>query len=281
MRSNRLSVAIPASFVSDIPHLREKTFRIGMVGRAASIFRVDEVIVYPDYPKIDQRRDINLIATVLAYMETPQYLRKRLFKIQPELEYAGVLPPLRTPHHPLADRIKDLKVGEFREGAVVSYSQEGSLVDVGVEQTILVANKLKPNTRVTLRITALGKHPEAVPANRRDIQSYWGFKVTVSNITFEQLVRKESFDLVVVTSRKGKPVHAVTAELAARWKQARKMLVAFGAPTQGLFEIAAHEHVRLEDLAHFVVNTLPEQGTETVRTEEALYASLAIFNTFE
>ena len=281
-RSNRLSVAIPASFVSDIPHLREKTFRIGMVGRAASIFRVDEVIVYPDYPEIDQRRDINLIATVLAYMETPQYLRKRLFRIQPELEYAGVLPPLRTPHHPLADRIKDLKVGEFREGAVVSYSQEGSLVDVGVEQPILVANtKLKPNTRVTLRIIDLGKQPKAVPANLRDIQSYWGFKVTVSNITFGQLARKESFDLVVATSRKGKPVHAVMDELAARWKQARKMLVAFGAPTQGLFEIAAHEHVRLEDLAHFVVNTLPEQGTETVRTEEALYASLAIFNTLE
>src|SRR3990170_101807 len=130
MRSNRVSVAIPASFVSDIPHLREKTFRIGMVGRAASIFRVDEVIVYPDYPKLDQRRDTNLIATVLAYMETPQYLRKRLFRIQPELEYAGVLPPLRTPHHPLANRTADLKIGEFREGAVIGYSKEDTLVDV-------------------------------------------------------------------------------------------------------------------------------------------------------
>jgi len=54
--------------------------------------------------------------------------------------------------------------------------------------------------------------------------------------------------------------------------------VAFGAPTQGLYEIAAHERLRLEDLAHFVVNTIPKQGTETVRTEEALYASLALFN---
>jgi len=29
----------------------------------------------------------------------------------------------------------------------------------------------------------------------------------------------------------------------------------------------------------FTVNTIPDQGTETVRTEEALYASLAILNT--
>jgi hypothetical protein len=28
----------------------------------------------------------------------------------------------------------------------------------------------------------------------------------------------------------------------------------------------------------FVVNTVPTQGTETVRTEEALIASLAVFN---
>jgi len=281
-RSNKLSVAIPASFVSDVPHLREKTFRIGLVGRALAIFRVDEVIVYPDFPQTDQRRDINLIATVLAYMETPQYLRKRLFKIQPELQYAGVLPPLRTPHHPLANRTEDLKVDEFREGVVLSCSKEGSQVDVGVEQPALVASvKLKPNTRVTVKITELGKHPKVVLANPREIEVYWGFKVTVSKFSFGQLVKNVPFDLVVATSRKGKPIEAVVDELTKSWKQSGNTLVAFGAPTQGLYEIVARERLRLEDLARFVVNTIPKQGTETVRTEEALYASLAIFNTFE
>jgi len=281
-RSNKLSVAIPASFVSDVPHLREKTFRIGLVGRAAAIFRVDEVIVYPDFPQTDQRRDINLIATILAYMETPQYLRKRLFKIQPELKYAGVLPPLRTPHHPLADRTEDLKVGEFREGAVVSCSREGSQVDIGVEQPALVASiKLKTNTRVTVKITELRKHPKAVMANPREIRAYWGFKVTVSENPFGRLLKTRPFDLVVATSRKGKTMDVIINELSKSWKQSSKTLVAFGAPTQGLFEIVAHERLRLEDLAHFVVNTIPEQGTETVRTEEALYASLAILNTLE
>jgi len=281
-RSNKLSVAIPASFVSDVPHLREKTFRIGLVGRAAAIFRVDEVIVYPDFPQTDQRRDINLIATVLAYMETPQYLRKRLFKIQPELKYAGVLPPLRTPHHPLANRTEDLKVGEFREGAVVSYSREGSQVDVGIEQSVLVAGiKLKTNRRVTVKITKLEKQPKAVLANPREIKAYWGFKVTVSKVPFGRLVKNGPFDLVVATSRKGKLMGTVVEELTKSWKQCRKTLVAFGAPTQGLFEIAARERLRLEDLANFVVNTILKQGTETVRTEEALYASLAILNTLE
>jgi len=281
-RASELAIAIPASFVSDVPHLREKTFRIGLIGRAAAIFRVDEVIVFPDFPKTDQRRDINLIVTILAYMETPQYLRKRLFRIQPELKYAGVLPPLRTPHHPLADRTEDLKVGEFREGAVIGQSKEGSLIDVGVEQPALVVGvKLQTNTRVTVRIKSLEKQPKAVLADRKEIKQYWGYRITVSEVPFGQMVKKRQFDLIVATSRKGKPIDAIMDELVKSWKQSRKILLAFGAPTQGLFEIAAHEHLKLEDLSHFIVNTIPNQGTETVRTEEAVYASLALLNVRE
>jgi len=55
-------------------------------------------------------------------------------------------------------------------------------------------------------------------------------------------------------------------------------LVAFGAPSRGLHEIAEDEGLRLGSIVDFVVNTIPKQGTATVRTEEALLASLAIFN---
>ena len=281
-RAHELCVAIPASFVSDVPHLREKTFRIGLVGRAVSIFRVDEVIVFTDMPKTDQSREINLISTILAYMETPQYLRKRLFKIQPELQYAGVLPPLRTPHHPLANRTADLKIGEFREGAVMGYSKEDTLVDVGVEQPALVAGaKLQTNTRVTVKITGLGKQPKAILANHKEIKTYWGYRVTVSQVPFGQMVKKKLFDLVLATSHRGKPIDTIMDELVKSWKQSHKILLAFGASTQGLFEIAMHERLNLEDLANFIVNTIPDQGTETVRTEAAVYASLAILNTLE
>lgn len=281
-RARELSIAIPASFVSDVPHLREKTFRIGLVGRAAAIFRVDEVIVFPDLPRTDQKRDSNLIATILSYVETPQYLRKRLFKIQPELEYAGVLPPLRTPHHPLANRTADLKLGEFREGVTMGTVREGMLVDIGVEQPALVATvKLATNTRVTVKITELGKQPQAVLAKPEEVKAYWGYRVTVSDLPLGQMLKKRRFDFVVATSRKGKSLDTIKEELTKSWKLSRNALVVFGAPTQGLFEIVAHEGLRLEALAHFVVNTIPNQGTETVRTEEALFASLAILNTLE
>jgi len=278
-RDYELSIAIPASLVSDVPHLREKTMKIGLVGRAAAIFCVNEIIVFPDLPDTDQRRDADLIATLLSYMETPQYLRKRLFKIKPELRYAGILPPLRTPHHPLANRTKDLKVGEYREGAILSLTEAGSLVDIGVERPILIPNaELSPNTRVTVRITKLGKHLRAILASRNETKAYWGYRVTVSENPFGQLVKSRSFDLVIATSRYGTPLMEVADELAKRWKKSRNILVAFGAPTQGLYEIVTQEHIKLDEIAHFTVNTIQNQGTETVRTEEALYASLAILN---
>ena len=40
-----------------------------------------------------------LIRRVLEYLETPQYLRRRLFPLDESLKYAGLLPPLRIPSH--------------------------------------------------------------------------------------------------------------------------------------------------------------------------------------
>ena len=279
-RDHKLAIAIPVSIVSDIPHLREKTLKIGLIGRAAAIFRINEIIVFSDNLGANQKRDRNLIVTLLSYVETPQYLRKRLFKIKPELRYAGILPPLRTPHHPLEKRARKLKIGEYREGAIVSVTESGSLVDIGVERPVLIPDKkLLVNKRVTIKITKNVKHPRVTLANREEIEAYWGYTVTSSKVSFGQLTKSHAYDLVVATSKIGTPLPQVTDKLAERWKKSRRILVAFGAPTRGLQEIVEQENLSLDKVADFTVNTIPDQGTETVRTEEALYASLALLNT--
>lgn len=280
-RHCELSVAVPASLVSDVPHLREKTFKIGLVGRAAAIFCVDEVIVFPDLPGIDQSRDTWLIAAVLSYMETPQYLRKRLFRLVPELRYAGILPPLRTPHHPVLNRVRDLGFGEHREGVVVSSTNAGSFVDVGVERSVLVSGvQLPVNSRVTVKIVELGRHLKGVLASRGEVEAYWGYRVRVSDVGFGHLVKEGCFDLVVATSRRGIRFMEAVDELIGRWKKACKVLVAFGSPSAGLFEILEREGLRLGDVVDFIVNMVPNQGTATVRTVEAVYACLGVLNLF-
>jgi predicted SPOUT superfamily RNA methylase MTH1 len=279
MDKKKLAIAIPASAISDTPHLREKTSKIGLIGRAAAIFRVNEIIVYPDNPKVNQSRDVDLIAILLAYMETPQYLRKRLFKLEPRLQYAGILPPLRTPHHPLNRKAANLKVGEYREGVVLSKTNEGVIVDIGVERPALLREKqFAAGKRLTVKIAKVDEQIEVQIANRDEIPDYWGYRVTVERHSFKKLIENRNFDLTIATSKKGVKFADVAGELAGKWERANSVLVGFGAPTRGLYEVARDEGANLDDLVDFVVNTIPAQGTETVRTEEALLASLAILN---
>ena len=72
----------------------------------------------------------------------------------------------------------------------------------------------------------------------------------------------------------------VKDELVQKWRKAKRRMVLFGSPSAGLYEILGLEGLNLDEIADFVVNTIPLQGVETVRTEEAVYASLAIFNLF-
>ena len=279
MAKKRLSIAIPSSVVSDTPHLREKTAKVGLIGRAAAIFRVDEIIVYPDIPGTNQNSEANFVATLLSYLETPQYLRKRLFKLTPNLQYAGILPPLRTPHHPLNRRIKDLRPGEFREAVTLSETEKHVLLDIGVEQPAMIRDKNLPSgKRVTVKVVRVGKPVEVELANRFEVPLYWGYTVGVENLPFGSFLGKRDFDLKVATSRYGSAFVDVAGAFRERLKGANTVVVAFGAPGQGLGDIAKREGRRLNELVDFVVNTIPGQGTETVRTEEAVLASLAIFN---
>ena len=212
-------------------------------------------------------------------METPQYLRKRLFKLEPRLQFAGILPPLRTPHHPVSGKTKSLKTGEYREGLVLSQNKEGLLVDIGVEQPALLRERQhRVGERLTLQIVKAGERVEVQTASRAEIPDYWGYTVTVERASLARFVETGGFDLTVGTSRRGAELNKVCGELAVRWKAASSILVVFGAPARGLFEIAEDAGARLEELVDFVLNTVPGQGTETVRTEEAVLASLAVLN---
>lgn len=279
MDKKKLAIAIPASVISDTPHLREKTSKIGLIGRTAAIFRVDEIIVYPDNPKANQVRDLDFISLLLSYLETPQYLRKRLFKLEPSLQFAGILPPLRTPHHPVSGKTRDLKVGEYREGLVLSQAKEGLLVDIGVDQPALLREKqFADGDRLTLQVVKVGERVEVQTVDRESVPFYWGFRVRVEKRSFGQLAGDGGFDLVIATARIGDKFMDVAGQIGRKLSNAQHVLVAFGAPSRGLHEIAKEEGARLEAIVDFVVNMIPEQGTATVRTEEALLASLAILN---
>ncbi len=273
-RRVRLTIAIPASIVAEFKGLREKTEIVGRLARSAAVFRVEEIVIYPNEPN-----EAQLVKTLLNYVETPQYLRKHLFNVRPELQYAGILPPLRTPHHPLGSRVSNLHIGEYREG-VLFQDQNGAIrIDIGVDQMLKLLGKApSPGTRLTVKVTQIHPNLEGVIAKVSEIPGYWGFKIQVLNKSIGEVAHGGLYDLSIATSRTGKAVADKLDELKAKMAESRSILVAFGSPRDGLQEILAQERKTVEETFNYNFNTVPDQGCETVRTEEAIHATLALLN---
>lgn len=275
MIAPQLWVAIPDSLVSDSYHLREKTSKIGMIGRACSIFGVSKIYIYKDLSG-NYEEDGETIKTILEYMETPQYLRKRIFKKLKALTYAGLLPPLRTPHHKLEIPLSDVKVGDLREGVAIK-SGDRMLVDVGLSSLIPLEGMVKNGERLTVVFTSPFPDLRCRLAKKDEIRDYWGYEVKTAP-SLGKLVKSIKSELIILTSKKGKTITKFWSELINEVKRANSILLVFGSPRRGVFEILSDENMNPIQISKFTVNIIPDQKTATVRTEEALLASLAILN---
>lgn len=274
----RVSVAIPASLISDTPHLREKTGKLGLVARACSIFGVSEIVPYADDPQRDQKADLELCRQILAFIETPQYLRKRIFGLSPNLKFTGILPPLQTPPHNVPRLLQECKVGDVRDGVVIEGRGSNLLIDVGLERALECSGNLQPQTRITVRITNLDKNFVGEIVDEAKISIYWGYRVRQPKFRLSDLLEMEKFDLKIGTSRYGTRILDVWSQISDSMKNAGSVLIAFGSPRLGLREILGQEGKDPRSVFDFFINTLPGQNVATVRTEEALLVTLGLVN---
>ncbi|HPJ84674.1 MAG TPA: RNA methyltransferase [Methanothrix sp.] len=265
------SILIPSSTTMESRDLRIRTLKVGMIARAAAVFRVDRIVIYRDAEFDDSR----FISRILQYAETPQYLRKRLFPRVEELRYVGILPPLRTPHHPTSSKVSTLKVGEFRVGLVVDEvgSDNGAWVDIGVEcpLPLKTASRYEVGQRLNVRVFSL-KPLAAEPVDRSEIPHYWGYETEVIP-NLDEYVRS-SDRLVVATSRQGVTATPDLLRQTVRQGRKRGLEVVFGSPARGVDAFLSSETME----GCCVINTIPHQGTETVRLEEAIVATLSQVN---
>ena len=255
----KIQLAVPSSLTIETADQKIKTYKVGQVARAAAIFRVHGVTIYRDAAYDDSQ----FIASILQYMEAPQYLRKLLFPRSNELRSIGVVPPLKTPHHATA---RD----DIREGIVIDVGTDCAWVEIGLDcPAFLRAATLRKGERVTVKI--FSRDPLDVELTQKPPR-YWGYSVRVVDSIADALE-----GLVVATSRHGQPVSpAIHNEI--RRRSAEMMTFVFGAPNRGVKALFQEAGLLLEDASDFVVNTIPQQGTETVRTEEAILATLSVFN---
>ncbi|EMA35788.1 putative RNA uridine N3 methyltransferase [Halococcus hamelinensis] len=267
------SVLVPSSLCREASDKREATHKVGLVARAATVFRVDRVTVFPDDGG-NRRWGGGFVATVLAYAATAPYLRKEAWGTREELEYVGVLPPLRpvprTGSGPQSS-------GSLRQGIVTEVGPDGRVrVNCGLQHPVSLVVppgvEVGEGERVTVRISSR----EPVRARIVD-EPAPGFAVDRTDLP--AALGREDAGLRVATSRHGE---ALTADGlgALAGGPGGDLTVAFGAPERGLpamLGIDVESVTSAEPNGGFDrwLNTVPNQGSEVVRTEEAVFATLA------
>ena len=86
-----VTMAVPGSIIDNTQSAELANFVAGQVARTAAVFNVDELVIIDDTP---QRKDGTVgagaafLARVCQYLETPQYLRKALVPMHPDLRLA-------------------------------------------------------------------------------------------------------------------------------------------------------------------------------------------------
>src|SRR2546427_9959408 len=113
-----LWVAIPDSSLSDEQTRRDKSIKIAQFARACSIFRVKRIYIYQDPLSQFERDDSDLLKTILRYLDTPQYLRKIIYPRMHQLEYAGLLHPIKAPHHRRPEDSRRVRAGYVRTAII-------------------------------------------------------------------------------------------------------------------------------------------------------------------
>ena len=271
MYKDELSIFIPNSFLSESKDLKIRTYKVGILGRALAIFQADNVVIYNDdhVKNEDGAHDGDFIAEILSYMNTPQYLRKKAFPIMPELKHVGILPPLRTPHHPVNNQPD---VGDYRQGFTVKRNKKGTYVDIGMDKLAFCKEQLSVKKIFDFKITKIAKKEVIVTPDKPD-DVYWGYNVISSNKSLKNSLKLIKPDLVIETTRYGDYIDSIFDELKHKVDECKSIAILFGGPYSSIQEDVSNPNWDLVKL-----NTIPGQGTETVRTEEAVVATLSLFN---
>ncbi|ABN70113.1 Protein of unknown function DUF171 [Staphylothermus marinus F1] len=270
--SRKILVALPTSILSTESSLLLKTIKTYQVIRYSSIFGVSEIVFFRDpFTDFSQHRKYSvLIEKIWRYLLTPPYLRRKLIPKDPDLKFVGLLPPLRLSTF---DVSRNGRVGEKRLGLI--YREKNKLLaDIGLPRPYRIeAGNCKPGD--------IG-YVEIVDVNTRraiclDVEPYRGPILAFADSLQEVLEEyRKTVDLIIATSKYGKiPSHKELAGV-----KGKTIIILFGGPHRGLYDIAKKEGFILENKVDKVWNTIPEQMVKTIRSEEALISTLAVVNMF-
>ena len=264
-----LSIAIPDSSLLDESTILNKTKKISMMARTCAIFKVNQIFIYQDGKQ--NKNDSALLSTSLKYLETPQYFRKEIFPKTQLLKYAGVLQPLNISSHLTTSNQKMIKIGDIRDALIINYKGK-KFLDIGINKYIQYFGKMKSGTRIAIQIKTTQPELTAKEISRDTIKDYWGYNVKERPNLLSILSTWKG--KIILTSKKGKNFSRLDTKKITDPNE--PILVVFGTTSKGVYDILGSNIKKIQNANVF--NFFPNQGTQTVRLEEAILGTLSIIN---
>ena len=268
-----LSIAIPDSSLIESQTILDKSYKISQIARACSIFCVSKIFIYHDNSAKAEKDDRKILKIILEYLDTPPYLRKKIYPKMWMLKHAGSLPPIKSPHHKTRVDIQSVK-NEIRFGFVVKQN-DMLYVDVGLEQLIRY-NGNRLGKKVLVKISKNGQL-FAEDIEKEQIPGYWGYEIEYRE-SLSQLLETQKCE-VLMTSVEGSQFTKHVSEMIKKIKISKELLIVFGGPRFGLRKILESENKKIS-ANQLLMNMFPRQGTQTVRLEEAIFGTLSIVNNY-
>lgn len=269
-----LCIAIPDSCLIDSQSILDKSYKIAQISRACSIFCVKKIIVYHDRSTKTEKIDKKIVKTILEYLDTPPYLRKRIYPKMWMLKHAGTLPPIKSPHHMTLNDINQIKDGDVRFGFVIKQN-DILYVDVGLESLINYRGS-QIGKKVLVKITK-NEQLMADDVSKYNLDGYWGYDVQFADSL--STILDDPKMIVLMTSVQGVHFTKHVSDLINKIKLSKNLIVIFGSPKFGLRKILELENKKISDTNN-LFNMFPHQGTQTVRLEEAILGTLSIINNY-
>jgi methyltransferase len=259
--------------------LLDKSIKTAQLARACSIFRVRNIFIYKDRSTKSNPQDQKILKMILEYLDTPPYLRRTLFQKLWILKFAGMLPPIKSPHHKPKISIDDLELGDVRIGAVL---QRGGKVyaDVGLDMPIKLKEMKPVGKKILVKVISKDSEIIGTEISAGMLEGYWGYSVSFFG-SLGQLLKSRQSSEIILTSIKGKQLSEehLLYRLRNKLKLLDDLLVVFGSPKNGVGKIM-HSEGGDDSKFPFIINMFPDQGTDTIRVEEAILGSLAILNNY-
>jgi len=267
----KLSIAIPDSSLKDEKKHENKTRKIFQIARAAGIFQVNNIIIYKDGREFEN--DSKLLSTILRYLETPQHFRKRLFPKSGLLQFVGALSPIKMPNQVGTSDPKQIKKDDTREGVI--FPKDGKkFIDIGIEYLVPYHGKKEIGKRTIVKIKESFPNFEVYDIEKDQISNFWSYNVKHGGTLFSLLTEWKGPK--ILTSRKSKKIK--NEDMGKIISSKEEILIVFGTTDKGIHEMLDKKISKIQNFKAW--NFFPQQGTETVRLEEAILGCLSIINAY-